>query len=231
MNTSTNTDAVRPVERPLVNINTDFRNAPEDDGVTRTSADMDTETPGDKYSHITTGAGGKYDDSLDLDWNEVEAAAEHAPLPAGAYIVHVIEGRRFNASKKGTPGYKLTFRVVEGEYADRLLYCDYWLTRAALPMTKRDLAPLGITTAGQLDQPIPPGIRCRCKVVIRANNDGEEYNQVRKIEVIGIDQNPTIDPDFPPGPEELTAFDDPTGESSTATTTTQPTAAENGSAL
>ncbi|MGB1885124.1 MAG: hypothetical protein ACPHUF_14565, partial [Gammaproteobacteria bacterium] len=40
--------------------------------------------------------------------------------------------------------FKLTFRVLEGEHEGRQFWHDVWLTAAALPMAKHDLAKLGI---------------------------------------------------------------------------------------
>ena len=34
----------------------------------------------------------------------------------------------------------------------------------SLPMSKRDLAKLCVTSLDQLDQPLPPGIRCKVKL-------------------------------------------------------------------
>ena len=51
---------------------------------------------------------------------------------------------------KGTPGYKLAFRVLEGDHQGRQFWHDVWLTPAALPMAKRDLAKLGVTALEQL---------------------------------------------------------------------------------
>ena len=63
-------------------------------------------------------------------WNRTEAAADFAPLPARTYTARVVSGELFN-SKSGTPGYKLAFRVLEGEHAGRQFWHDLWLTPAA----------------------------------------------------------------------------------------------------
>ena len=134
-------------------------------------------------------------DILARAWAET-APADDAPLPAGEYIARVTNGELFNARANGTPGYKLTFRVLEGEHQGRHLWHDIWLTPRALPMAKRDLARLGITTMEQLERPLPPGIRCRVRVALRRRDDGVEYNQVRSFEVVGIDE-PIRDPFAP----------------------------------
>ena len=128
-------------------------------------------------------------------WNATAAADDFAPLPAGEYVAHAIGGELFN-SRTGTPGYKLTLQVCEGEHAGRRLWADLWLTDAALPQSKRDLAKLGVTSPQQLEQPLPQGIRCRLKVTLRTADDGTQYNAVRRFDVIGID-TPQADPYAP----------------------------------
>lgn len=119
-------------------------------------------------------------------WDETEAAVEFEPLPAGTYIARIAEGRLCN-SRSGTPGFKLTFLVCDGEFAGRRVWHDNWLTQAALPLAKRDLAKLGITSLDQLERPLPQGIRCEIKVALRKDDAGIEFNRVRSFTVLGID--------------------------------------------
>ncbi len=135
-------------------------------------------------------------DRLAQAWGQTQAATDFAPLPAGTYIARIVCGE-LSTAKSGTPGYKLAFRVLEGEYEGRQFWHDVWLTAAALPMAKRDLGKLGITSLEQLERPLPPGIRAKCKVALRKDDDGTEYNRVRSFEVLGID--PVDDDDFAPG--------------------------------
>ena len=136
-------------------------------------------------------------DSLRDQWEQTEAATDFAPIPAGTYVARIISGELFTATT-GTPGYKLCFKVIEGEHAGRLFWNDVWLTPPALPMAKRDLGKLGVTDLDQLGQPLPPGIRCKAKLTVRKDDDGSEYNRVRSFEVLGIDSDPTVDDDFAP---------------------------------
>ena len=154
-------------------------------------------------------------ETLSRAWNATEAAADFGPLPTGVYDCHVIAGEAF-ASRNGTPGYKLTFKALEGESAGRIVWHDLWLTPAALPMTKRDLAKLGVVELEQLDRPLPPGIRCRVKVTLRNGDDGTPFNAVRSFDVIGIDA-PQADP-FAPQPSEPAPGDaaELTGEGDTS---------------
>lgn len=128
-------------------------------------------------------------------FDSATAAGDFEPLPAGVYVAHVINGELTNA-KSGTAGYKLTFRIIEGEHANRQFWHDIWLTPAAIPMAKRDLGKLGITKLEQLENPLPVGIRCECQLVKRKSDDGTEYNRVRRFDVVGIDADPTADDEF-----------------------------------
>jgi hypothetical protein len=127
-------------------------------------------------------------ENLSRAWDETEAAEEFSPLPSGDFVCRLIAADPFNAKTRGTPGVKLVFRVIEGEHKGRQIWHDCWLTPAALAQTKRDLVKLGVSSLEQLERPLPPGIRCRVKVVLRKDDDGAEFNRVRRFEVIGIDE-------------------------------------------
>jgi hypothetical protein len=126
-------------------------------------------------------------DAIRRQWSETEAAGEFDALPAGEYIARIIGGELTTSRTNGTPGYKLTFRVLEGEHEGRQFWNDIWLTPAALPMAKRDLGKLGVAELDQLDQRLPAGIRCRVKLALRRDDKGAEYNRVRRFDVEGID--------------------------------------------
>ncbi len=82
-------------------------------------------------------------ESLSRAWGETKAAEDFAPLPSGEYVARIVGGELFTSKTKGTPCYKLTFRVLEGDTPGRQFWHDVWLTPAALPMAKRDLASSG----------------------------------------------------------------------------------------
>jgi hypothetical protein len=138
-------------------------------------------------------AAGADRDRLRSRWANAAPAEDFAqPLPRGEYIAHLICGELFN-SAHGTLGYKLTFQVIEGEHVGRKLWHDVWLSEAAISMAKRDLAKLGIMTIDQLDNPMPSGIRCKVKLVVRKDDDGTERNRVVTFAVVQIDV-PELDP-------------------------------------
>jgi hypothetical protein len=125
--------------------------------------------------------------SLSRAWGETQAAEDFAPLPTGEYVARIVGGELFTSKTKGTAGYKLAFRVLAGDHQGRQFWHDVWLTPAALPMAKRDLAKLGVSTLEQLERPLPPGIRCKVKLALRRDDDGAEHSRVKHFEVVGID--------------------------------------------
>jgi hypothetical protein len=162
-------------------------------------------------------AGGGSGNNFNDVWNSTAAADDFGPIPPGNYVCRVESGE-LDTSRKGTPGYKLTFCVLEGpggetQYAGRKLWHDCWLTPAALPQSKRDLVKLGIDTTEKLESPLPPGIRCQVQVALRKDDDGSEHNRVRRFDVVGIDAPPP-NPFAPAEPkaEATEALDAPEGE-------------------
>jgi hypothetical protein len=139
-----------------------------------------------KLSNIVNGGDGGVERFRET-WDKTDAAGEQMPLPAGEYIAHVVSGQLERSQSNNTPGYRLKFRVTEGEHTGRCFWHDLWLTELALPYSKRDLAKFGITSPDQLERPLPQGFRCCCKVALRRGDDGVTYNRVRSFSVIAID--------------------------------------------
>ncbi len=132
-------------------------------------------------------------ESLSRLWKTTTAADDFAPLPPGEYTFRILCGE-LTTSKRGTPGYKLTLEVTEGEYEGRRAWHDVWLTHAALPLAKRDLTKLGVTALEQLEQPLPSGILIRGKLVIHRDEDGGEVNRLKRFECIGVEPGDAFEP-------------------------------------
>jgi len=81
-------------------------------------------------------------EALARQFDEAEAAGDMVPLPRGTYRCRLTDGELVT-SKGGTPGYQVVFTVDDGDHKGRRLWHTAWLTPAALPMTKRDLAKAG----------------------------------------------------------------------------------------
>ncbi len=127
-------------------------------------------------------------------WKTTAAAAEFAPLPKGEYTFRILAGELFT-SKRGTPGFKLTLEVTEGDFEGRRAWCDFWLTPAALPMAKRDLAKIGVQNLEQLEQPLPSGILIKGKLALRTDDDGNESNRLARFEYVGIEPADAFEPE------------------------------------
>ena len=144
-------------------------------------------------------------DELARQFAEAEVAGDMLPLPRGTYRCRVTDGELVT-SKSGTPGYALTFTVDDGEHKGRKLWSTVWLTVAALPLAKRDLAKLGVTSLDMLESPLPGGFVCDVKVAVRADDDGVERNRVVSFNVVALLADPSADDDFaspmPTTPEE-----------------------------
>lgn len=134
-------------------------------------------------------------DELARKFAEAEAAGDMLPLPRGNYRCRVTDGELVT-SKGGTPGYTLTFTVDDGEHKGRKVWHTAWLTEAALPMSKRDLARVGVTSLDMLDRPLPAGFVCDVKLAVRADDDGAERNRVVSFSVVEVLADPTADADF-----------------------------------
>jgi hypothetical protein len=130
-------------------------------------------------------------EKLGRDWDSTKAADDLTPLPSGEYRCSVASGELFN-SRRGTHGYKLKLVVIDGEFTDRVVWHDVWLTQPALPMAKRDLGKLGVTSLEQLERPLPEGIIVKAKVAQRRNDDGTAYSRVNRLDVVAVE---------PPEPE------------------------------
>tara|TARA_B100001123_G_scaffold345962_1_gene394108 strand:+ start:998 stop:1522 length:525 start_codon:yes stop_codon:yes gene_type:complete len=130
-------------------------------------------------------------------WDNAEIAEEWGPLPAGKYVAEIISGELFNSATKNTPGYKLTFKVVEGEHAGRQFWNDLWLTEAAIPISKRDLGKLGMQAVEDTAIPLRHIFRCRVLLALRTDDDGSQFNRVKRFDVESV-RDVEKDPFAPP---------------------------------
>jgi hypothetical protein len=133
-------------------------------------------------------------DTLKRAWDSTEAAGDFAPLPAGTYSTRIKSGE-LRTARTGTPEYCLTFEVIESPHATRRIWHSLYLTPAAMPMTKRDLAKLGVTSLTQLDNPLPAGILASVRIVINTGDDGVERNKVKSFTVTGVESPDPFSPD------------------------------------
>lgn len=131
-------------------------------------------------------------------WNETEASAGFDLLPPGVYKCLIADGSLFTSKTNRTPGFKITFEVIDQPHAGRKVWHDVWLSSKALSMAKADLAKIGIVSPDQLEQPLQPGLIADVQVVQRTADDGTLFNRVKTFKVV---ESGVPAADFRPDPE------------------------------
>jgi len=117
---------------------------------------------------------------------------DFSPVPEGTYLTRVLRGERAT-TKKGDPCYRMRFEIVEGEYAAKTLIRTWTFKGNAASIAKTDLSPFGLTTSAKLLSPFPEAGReylVRLKVVLQRGNDGREFNDIKRIEIVRVDESP-----------------------------------------
>ena len=127
---------------------------------------------------------GKFAEGLNA-FDQTEAAPEYTPVPPGIYTARVLRGE-YATTKAGADAYRVRFEITECEYAGKTVLRTWTFGPKALPYTKRDLAPFGLTTSAKLLSPFPePGreYRVRLVVALQRGDDGIERNDVKRIDL------------------------------------------------
>ena len=97
------------------------------------------------------------------------------------------------STRAGDDAYRMRFEVTEGEHAGKTVIRTWTFGAKALCYTKRDLAPFGLTTTSQLLSPFPEAGReylVRLVVALQRGDDGIERNDVKKIDLVRVDESP-----------------------------------------
>ncbi|MFN3192289.1 MAG: DUF669 domain-containing protein [Aureliella sp.] len=119
-------------------------------------------------------------------------ATEDDVLPGGNYTADITQGEAVESRTNGTPGYCLTFEVSEGDHKGRKLWHELWFTPKSVSRSRRDLQKLGVPIDSlekmltALDCGLPAVFRCKVKLGVRKDDDGNERNQIRRFEVIEV---------------------------------------------
>ena len=143
------------------------------------------------FSNAIPSANGKPAGGIDA-FDAADAAPEFSPLPPGVYAARVLRGE-YCSTKAGADAYRLRFEITEGEQAGKTAIRTWTFGAKALPYTKRDLSPFGLTTTAKLLSPFPePGreYRVRLVVALQRGDDGIERNDIKKIELLRVDESP-----------------------------------------
>jgi len=137
-------------------------------------------------------------------FDTAEAAPEFAPLPPGIYSARILRGE-YCSTRAGADAYRIRFEVTEGEHKGKTTIRTWTFGPKALTYTKRDLAPFGLTTTAKLLSPFPePGREylVRLVVALQKGDDGVERNDIKRIELLRVEESPAAEFLLPPrGPQ------------------------------
>jgi hypothetical protein len=125
-------------------------------------------------------------------FDSAEPAPEFTPLPAGAYAARVLRGE-YCSTRAGADGYRMRFEITEGPHTGRALIRTWVFTARALAYAKRDLSVFGLTTSAKLLTPFPEAGReylVRLVVALQRGDDGAEWNDIKRIELVRVNESP-----------------------------------------
>ena len=114
-----------------------------------------------------------------------------------AIDLEIKRGELFGFLGPNGAGKSTLFRAlsggVEGPHAGKTIIRTWTFGAKALPYTKRDLSPFGLTTAAKLLSTFPePGREyfVRLVVALQRGDDAVERNDVKKIDLVRVDESP-----------------------------------------
>ncbi len=120
-----------------------------------------------------------------FDANNVEPSDELEPIPAGKYIA-VITDSEMKPTKADSGNYlQLTFQIVEGEYANRLLWVRLNLDNpnaTAVEIARRELSAIcrSVGVLVPTDSADLHNLPCCIHVRVKRRNDtGELQNEIK----------------------------------------------------
>ena len=120
-----------------------------------------------------------------FDANQVEPADDLEPIPAGKYVA-VITDSEMKPTKSGTGNYlQLTFQIVEGEYANRLLWVRLNLDNpnaTAVQIARRELSSIcrSVGVLVPADSADLHNLPCMIHVRVKRRSDtGELQNEIK----------------------------------------------------
>ena len=120
-----------------------------------------------------------------FDANQVEPADDLEPIPTGKYVA-VITDSEMKPTKSGTGNYlQLTFQIVEGEYANRLLWVRLNLDNpnaTAVQIARRELSSIcrSVGVLVPTDSADLHNLPCMIHVRVKRRSDtGELQNEIK----------------------------------------------------
>lgn len=126
-------------------------------------------------------------------FDSADAAPEFSPIPPGTYSASVLRGEYTTTKSSGADAYRLRFGVTEGEHQGKTVVRTWTFSPKAVTYTKRDLAPFGLTSTAKLLSPFPEDGReyhVRLVVALQRGDDGIERNDIKRIDLVRVDESP-----------------------------------------
>jgi hypothetical protein len=151
------------------------------------------------YTNAIPSTNGKPAGGIDA-FDTATPAPEFTPLPPGTYKARISKGE-YTTTKAGAEAYRLRFQVTEGEHVGKTVIRTWTFGPKALAYTKRDLTPFGLTTSAKLLSPFPePGREylVRLVVALQRGDDGIERNDVKRIDLLDVNESPAAAFMLPP---------------------------------
>lgn len=139
-------------------------------------------------------------------FDSVAPAAEYQPLPPGIYSARVQIGE-YTTTKAGAEAYRMKFEITEGDHAGKTVSRMWTFGVKALPHTRRELLRFGLDNSASLLFPFPPPgteYLVQLVVAIQSGDNGNQWNDIKRITDIRARTHPTADAQFdlPPLPPE-----------------------------
>ena len=156
------------------------------------------------FRNALPNSNGKPSGGIDA-FDSADAAPEYSPIPPGIYAARVLRGEFTTTKTTGADAYRLRFEVTEGEHKGKTVVRTWTFSPKALAYTKRDLAPFGLSSTAKLLSPFPEAGReyhVRLVVAIQRGDDGIERNDIKRVDLIRVDESPAaafLLPDPPEG--------------------------------
>ena len=147
------------------------------------------------FNNAIPSTNGKPTGGIDA-FDSAEAAPEFSPLPPGIYCALVLRGEYTTTKTSGADAYRLRFEVTEGEHEGKSVVRTWTFSTKAVGYTKRDLAPFGLTSTAKLLTPFPEAGReyhVRVVVALQRGDDGREFNDLKRIDLVRVDESPAAD--------------------------------------
>jgi len=118
-----------------------------------------------------------------IDFSTIEDAQDFTPLPDGQYHCQIHEVREV-FTQNGDEMWKLTLKVIKGEFVDRYIFDNLVFSEAAMKRVKLICSQLGIDVSSQVDL-TPELIKDRpCYVMVTTEEYEDNEGNIKQRNVV-----------------------------------------------